>query len=84
MDRDSESDECPDCGFALADDMSGTLVRTPRSQEYPCASCLWAHGAPHETEPPCSECGGRGYTYDVNARFWRPCPSCGTGNEATP
>lgn len=41
---DDDSDECPDCGFALAEDMSGGLVRTERSREAPCASCLWAHG----------------------------------------
>ena len=37
-------DECPDCGFVLADDMSGGLERTPRAASQPCDSCLWAHG----------------------------------------
>lgn len=39
-----DSDECPDCGFTLAGDLSGTLERTPRSREFPCESCLWAYG----------------------------------------
>jgi hypothetical protein len=39
-----DSDECPDCGFVLADDMSGGLERTPRAASQPCDSCLWAHG----------------------------------------
>jgi len=45
-DDDDDSDECPTCGFALADDLSGALVRTPRAALFPCASCLWAHGTP--------------------------------------
>lgn len=44
-----DSDECPDCGFVLADDMSGTLERTPRAASQPCEPCLWAHG-PFEFE----------------------------------
>lgn len=41
-----DTDECPDCGYGLADDLSGRLVRTPRSSSAPCASCVWAHGEP--------------------------------------
>ena len=39
-----EIDECPSCGYTLADDLSGRLVPTPRSADAPCPSCEWAHG----------------------------------------